>query len=138
MGYGLIANFLGFGISAPRRKRYLSEIELKDLRAKINVLENVISEIQNEILKAKQLPELKTIPKGLTDRDDGYPSDWEQISLDYRRKKEFMCEDCGSFAPDGHVHHCVPVSKGGSSNEDNLIFLCKHCHKLRHPHMEIS
>jgi hypothetical protein len=114
----------------------LSEIERGRLREKIDKLDNVLSQIKAEIMQAEQLPELKPVPQGLPDRDDGYPGDWEQISLEYRKRIGFICEDCGAYAPDGHVHHDVPVSRGGSSSESNLMFLCKDCHKQRHPHME--
>lgn len=31
-----------------------------------------------------------------------------------------------------HVHHIVPVSRGGSNHPDNLISLCKECHRKVH------
>ena len=119
-----------------RRKRLLSEIERGRLREKIDKLDNVLSQIKVEIMQVEQSAGLRIVPEGLTSRDDGYPSDWEQISLEYRKRIGFICEDCGEYAPDGHVHHDIPVSRGGSSSESNLMLLCKDCHKRRHPHME--
>lgn len=131
-----LLHLIGLDLSPPRRKRLLSEIELSRLREKIDKLDNVLSQIKVAIMQAEQLPELKPVPQGLTNRDDGYSGDWEQISLEYRKRVGFICEDCGEYAPDGHVHHDVPISRGGSSSETNLMFLCKDCHKRRHPHME--
>lgn len=131
-----LLHLIRLDLSPPRRKRLLSEVERSRLREKIGELDNILSQIKIEIIQAEQSPELKPVPPWLTDRDDGYPGDWEQISLEYRKKIGFICEDCGEYAPDGHVHHDVPVSRGGSSSVDNLMFLCKDCHKRRHPHMK--
>ena len=74
-------------------------------------------------------------PSALRTGDKGYPDDWEDISLAYRQRVGFACEGCGTRAPDGHVHHVLPVSRGGGSEEANLIFLCRACHAREHPHM---
>ena len=56
----------------------------------------------------------------------------------------FECQDCGCHfsrltpakieLPEhwGEVHHKIPLEYGGSDTFDNLILLCKDCHKLRH------
>jgi len=31
-----------------------------------------------------------------------------------------------------HAHHIVPLSDGGSDNQENLVTLCKECHKAVH------
>jgi hypothetical protein len=131
-----ISHILCFDLTPPKQKRFLSEIDREHLQKKVEEFNNILSQINDNIIQIKKIPELKTIPTGLTDRDDGYPDDWEKISLDYRRRIGFICENCGAYAPDGHVHHDISVSKGGSSNDNNLIFLCKDCHKQQHPHME--
>ena len=51
----------------------------------------------------------------------------------YRKEREF-CEHCW-VAPPVCTHHIVPVSKGGSDSEDNLVALCKKCHTAEHPDM---
>ena len=60
-------------------------------------------------------------------------------------RDNLTCQDCGKFlaiqnefgvyipAENGaEVHHILPVSQGGTDNPNNLITLCKDCHKLRH------
>lgn len=61
-------------------------------------------------------------------------------------RDNFTCQDCGEFhafenehgirvpIDDGmlDVHHIVPVSMGGGDEQQNLITLCKSCHKQRH------
>lgn len=35
-----------------------------------------------------------------------------------------------------HVHHIIPLSRGGTSKSSNLITLCESCHSQRHSHMK--
>lgn len=129
---------IGLNLAPPKRKRNFSESERYNLEKKIKKLEIIGTQVNFELLRAKQNPTLRWIPPNLIDyRGDGYPEDWEQISLQYRRKVSFICEDCGEYALGGHVHHIMPVSRGGDSSEDNLLFLCKYCHSLQHPHMKV-
>lgn len=59
-------------------------------------------------------------------------------------RDNFTCQRCGEFhamhiqstgmfvpASDGEldIHHKVPVSRGGGDEPDNLITLCRKCHK---------
>jgi 5-methylcytosine-specific restriction endonuclease McrA len=66
----------------------------------------------------------------------GYPPDWE-----IRRKEVFSeicgreCSKCG-YKPEGalgerdlHVHHVIPLRKGGTHRLENLVPLCDQCHK---------
>ena len=41
----------------------------------------------------------------------------------------FTCQYCGASAPDVelHVDHILPVSRGGTNNELNLVTACKSC-----------
>lgn len=45
------------------------------------------------------------------------------------------CEGCGD-KPTGyralHMHHVVPVCRGGGNGDDNLALLCLGCHKAAH------
>ncbi len=34
-----------------------------------------------------------------------------------------------------HVHHIIPISKGGNHALSNLVFLCGKCHEDQHDHM---
>ena len=62
-------------------------------------------------------------------------------------RDNFTCRDCGSFhalyiketgiylpVSDGEleIHHIKPVSCGGGDEPNNLLTLCKECHKKRH------
>lgn len=43
-----------------------------------------------------------------------------------------QCVRCFSDAPEVDIHHIVPVAKGGTNEEENLVVLCPTCHRLAH------
>ena len=45
-------------------------------------------------------------------------------------KNHNICQYCGQKAQ--HVHHLIPISRGGDNRESNLIPLCTDCHGLIH------
>lgn len=61
-------------------------------------------------------------------------------------RDNFTCQECGEFHADFNhlgvytpvsdgqldIHHIVPVSQGGGDEPNNLITLCRECHKKRH------
>ena len=47
-------------------------------------------------------------------------------------QKHFYCEYCGKPVLADHVHHIIPLSKGGDNRESNLIALCCNCHSKIH------
>jgi len=63
-----------------------------------------------------------------------YPSNWSDISRQARQRDGHKCGNCGS-GYNLHVHHIVPLSKGGTNNLSNLRTLCSSCHGKLHPHM---
>lgn len=64
-----------------------------------------------------------------------YPENWEEIRKQVLVRDGHCCGNCGSFN-DLHVHHIVPLSKGGTNQLSNLRTLCKECHTKIHPHMQ--
>ena len=55
---------------------------------------------------------------------------WRQIRNRYIKANP-LCEEClkhDKFTPAKEVHHILPLEKGGTHNEDNLMALCKSCH----------
>ena len=63
-----------------------------------------------------------------------YPPDWEM-----RKKlvtdRDQHCQNCRrqrGYRTKLHVHHIIPLGKGGSNRLDNLILLCEKCHKQIH------
>lgn len=67
-------------------------------------------------------------------RYPAYPENWSTIREEVLIRDGYQCGNCGS--PNNlHVHHIVPLSKGGSNRLTNLRTLCEQCHKKLHPHM---
>ena len=54
------------------------------------------------------------------------------------RMRGFVCEKCGKKLnpnwreKDYDIHHIIPFAKGGTHALDNLIVLCRVCHKTEH------
>ena len=59
-----------------------------------------------------------------------YGRAWKRIRDRYA-KVHPLCESCleeGRLTPVEEVHHIVPISQGGTHNENNLMSLCQSCH----------
>lgn len=56
-------------------------------------------------------------------------SQWYSLRWKIFDRDAFTCQYCGRRAPDVilHVDHIIPVSDGGTDNEDNLITSCSAC-----------
>ena len=77
------------------------------------------------------------------DHNKKYGRNWRRVRERYI-KLHPLCERClkeGKFTPVEEVHHIIPVSRGGTNAESNLMSLCKSCHNKihielgdRHPH----
>ncbi|MGH0035335.1 MAG: HNH endonuclease [Myxococcota bacterium] len=87
---------------------------------------------------------------------DDYPPDWQVRRAMVYDRAEGTCERCGkpagkyigdlshaedlggswtrgiSVIQDAHVHHKVPISKGGNHSLNNLELLHEWCHDFRH------
>lgn len=70
-------------------------------------------------------------------RNNAYTDNWFEISAAVKRRDGYCCRKCGSDE-DLEVHHIIPVSKGGTNSQANLITLCHRCHKRqpRHGHLK--
>lgn len=64
-----------------------------------------------------------------------YPDNWKQLSEAAKHRDGHKCADCGATGVELHVHHIVPLSKGGTNDLDNLATLCSMCHSMIHPRM---
>lgn len=62
----------------------------------------------------------------------GYPPDWEERRTEVIEDCSRTCVTCSSTHAPLHVHHIVPLSKGGSNDLSNLVALCENCHEDAH------
>lgn len=74
-----------------------------------------------------------------------YPPDWDERCSQVRLERGRRCADCGSsrYVQKLHVHHRVPISKGGNHALYNLVLLCESCHSRVHgnrifPYSDVS
>jgi 5-methylcytosine-specific restriction endonuclease McrA len=64
-----------------------------------------------------------------------YPPDWEKRREDVLQRDGYKCTKCGypkgfkRRSRDLHVHHIIPLYKGGSNSLSNLTTLCHICHR---------
>ena len=64
-----------------------------------------------------------------------YPENWDALRAQALSRDGYRCGNCGATSK-LHVHHIVPLSRGGTNVLGNLRTLCDSCHKLLHPHMQ--
>lgn len=64
-----------------------------------------------------------------------YGADWRK-ARDRHAREHPLCEKCfaeGRVTLMDEVHHIVPVSRGGTHEDSNLMSLCRSCHtKIHH------
>ena len=69
----------------------------------------------------------------------GYPHSWAKISREYRRLKNYTCEQCGVRLP--HAPGCLDLHHKDSDKQNirdsNLMCLCKCCHADWHKHYHV-
>ena len=80
--------------------------------------------------------DLKIVPKdhGASSKENKYPSNWNDISFNYRSSKQWKCEKCGVDCSDVKkyldAHHIN--GRKDESLSFNLKALCKECHAAVH------
>lgn len=69
-----------------------------------------------------------------------YPENWESIRQRILKRDNYTCQRCKTYFGNRRsmlrVHHKVPLSRGGSSRDSNLVTLCSACHREEHPHLK--
>jgi 5-methylcytosine-specific restriction endonuclease McrA len=113
-----------------RKSRLLSETSKEEVER--GKTQNSIEEIENILLP-------------IYDYWPSYPPDWKKRSAEVR-VRDGMCKKCrfkirlssvkkkGRRDREMHIHHIIPIAKGGNHKIENLILLCERCHKKKHGH----
>lgn len=66
---------------------------------------------------------------------------WQRIRNNVMQRDHHLCVDCmrkGKYTPAEEVHHIIEITPDNINdpqitlNEENLVSLCKECHKRRH------
>jgi 5-methylcytosine-specific restriction enzyme A len=63
-----------------------------------------------------------------TPAQQGYDWAWRKIRAAFLAKHPY-CEHCPAYATE--VDHILPLSRGGTHDEDNLESFCKSCHSKK-------
>jgi hypothetical protein len=61
-----------------------------------------------------------------------YPPDWQDRRTAALNEADHRCEKCGRYPRAPHVHHRMPVGRGGNHRSSNLTVLCESCHLRTH------
>lgn len=103
----------------------------------IAVLQHIPKEIFDELPRMGYCFDLSVVHNTIIGRN-------EREGLSGTRRAQILvergnrCESCGSTDKLA-IHHIIPVSEGGSNDDDNLKVLCSNCHDLvHHPHKNDS
>lgn len=68
-----------------------------------------------------------------------YGDNWSTLATSIKIRDNYICSQCHvSYAHkpgDLDVHHIISLRRNGRTVRSNLTCLCKHCHKMKHPHM---
>jgi hypothetical protein len=130
---------LSFGyIKLPDRRIEIKQKQLIIHKKYLPLLEELkinINELINDYKKYSSIDKQYYIQLSVFIRESGYPSNWSELSNRIRERDEYRCKYCSSSDRILHVHHIIPLSKGGSNSFNNLITLCEKCHIAKHPHM---
>lgn len=101
-------------------------------------IENIILSLQRKI--PETLKSFKTIRSRLSVIYDfylAYPPDWEDRKAEVINTNGEYCANCGDRRY-LHLHHRIPLSKGGSNKISNLELLCSDCHSIEHGNRDFS
>ncbi|WP_409516268.1 HNH endonuclease [Brevundimonas sp.] len=55
------------------------------------------------------------------------PRDWQARRVRVFERDNYECRYCGKVCVDPHCDHIHPLSRGGSSDEGNLVTACPTC-----------
>ena len=100
---------------------------------KENILksESVVTELSNVRIGKKTLSLFKVIG------GEDYGKNWETIRTSVLERDNYQCQESDGYCTAVlHVHHILPLTKGGTNEFNNLITLCLYHHSLKHEHMK--
>lgn len=132
---------ISFAIAGPADRK--TEIENKKRNIHqiyCPLIDKIVKEISQLSLDFRQISEFErqyTAYIKYGNGQGGYPPNWEEISREVRERDGYRCTHagCGETSLALHVHHVIPLSRGGSNALSNLATLCEKHHASKHMHM---
>ena len=135
---GLIS-VISFGLIQPANQQAEIDNKKRALHQKysglIAKIEKGIDQTNTDLQSLAALSQQFTTSIKHGTRADGYPTNWEEIIRAVRERDGYRCTQCGETSVVLHVHHVIPLSKGGSNSMSNLVTLCEKHHTAKHDHM---
>ena len=65
--------------------------------------------------------------------DERYPTNWNERRHAVFKSYGYICQRCGRYSKGRlHYHHIRPLGCGGSNSPQNMIPVCRDCHKFIH------
>ncbi len=108
------------------------KVDIQDLKIKINELDNTI------LILNKNINQYKQILFEIHSFWPSYPPDWEDRKKIIQDRTNKCCEVCGIDRRELHLHHKIPMHKGGNHTLSNLEYVCVNCHSRKHGGRTIS
>jgi len=134
-----IISLISFGLIQPSNRQAEIESKKKSVHLRfsgqIDKIEKGIDQINTDQQSLAALSQQFTTSIQCGTRVDGYPTNWEEIARAVRERDGYRCTQCGESSIVLHVHHVMPISKGGSNSMTNLVTLCEKHHTAKHDHM---
>ena len=101
---------------------------------------NIVNNFSIEDFFLHYISFFSTLPSGIARLDKGrYSKDWRSISDNIRKKRNYICEECGVDLSSNRnlldTHHKNSIKS--DNRESNLRVLCKDCHRREPSHSHI-
>ena len=110
----------------------------------------MVKELYNKYLKELLEPmrSVETYDKGLVPlsrigQESFHRAPNPKPRMHILKRDNYRCKICGASPKNNEhvelqIHHIMPFSKGGLTDDNNLITLCHTCHKGLEPHLDYS
>jgi len=116
-------------IKARRRARYAEDPERENARGRLYNAEHK-AELHEAGRRRRATPEGRAAACATIARRRLRPGGQEltpAMILEVMAAASGVCVYCGQDFENGHVDHITPVSKGGTNDRENLVYVCASC-----------
>ena len=116
-----------------KRNGWISPSVRYKIESHINVINNVCSilPISKIIVEVAQFDTQKIKKPDIKGKEyqEGPAKGLDGNNKAYVRVRDnYTCWNCKTQTTDGEAHHLIPVSEGGPTVPENMVYLCKECH----------
>ena len=121
--------------------RYL--LACQKQRLKYNILLEKAKNLDDQLLQYVEIEGARISKNTFSDFPvlgaEGYPQDWENLREIILSRDNYQCQEIDTMcAGPLQIHHILPLSKGGTNKNKNLITLCMYHHCQKHEHMRMK